>query len=79
MGQEIIVSRKNHPKLKINTKIYLAQFFLTKIIFMIFNILSFKLLACFDKKLKTVPQLTFTCSKSTIETLQKGVKYVQSY
>ena len=25
-----------------------------------------------------VPQLTFTCSKSTIETLEKGVKYGQS-
>ena len=25
-----------------------------------------------------VTQLTFTCSKSTIETLEKGVKYVQS-
>ena len=24
------------------------------------------------------PQLTFTCSKSAIETLEKGVKYVQS-
>ena len=24
------------------------------------------------------PQLTFACSKSTIETLKKGVKYVQS-
>ena len=24
-----------------------------------------------------VSQLTFTCSKSTIETLQKGVNYVQ--
>ena len=24
-------------------------------------------------------QLTFTCSKSTIETLEKGVKYVQTY
>ena len=23
-------------------------------------------------------QLTFTCSKSTIETLEKGVKYMQS-
>ena len=23
-------------------------------------------------------QLTFTCSKSTIETLEKGVKYVQN-
>ena len=23
-------------------------------------------------------QLTFTCSKSTIETLEKGVKYIQS-
>ena len=26
----------------------------------------------------TVIQPTFTCSKSTIETLEKGVKYVQS-
>ena len=25
-----------------------------------------------------IPQLTFTCSKSTIEALAKGVKYVQS-
>ena len=25
-----------------------------------------------------VNQLTFTCSKPTIETLEKGVKYVQS-
>ena len=25
-----------------------------------------------------VTQLAFTCSKSTIETLEKGVKYVQS-
>ena len=25
----------------------------------------------------TVTLLTFTCSKSTIETLEKGVKYVQ--
>ena len=24
------------------------------------------------------PQLTFTCSKSIIETLERGVKYVQS-
>ena len=24
-------------------------------------------------------QLTFTCSKSTIETLEKSVKYVQSF
>ena len=28
--------------------------------------------------LRHVTQLTFTCSKSTIETLEKGVKYVQS-
>ena len=28
------------------------------------------------KKLST--KLTFTCSKSTIETLEKGMKYVQS-
>ena len=27
---------------------------------------------------ETLSQLTFTCSKSTIETLEKGVKYVQS-
>ena len=25
-----------------------------------------------------IPQLTFTCSKSTIVALEKGVKYVQS-
>ena len=25
-----------------------------------------------------LPQLTFSCSKSTIETLEEGVKYVQS-
>ena len=29
-----------------------------------------------DNKADT--QLTFTCSKSTIETLEKGMKYVQS-
>ena len=27
---------------------------------------------------KEHPQLTFTCSKSKIEALEKGVKYVQS-
>ena len=27
---------------------------------------------------KKATQLTFTCSKSIIETLEKGVKYVQS-
>ena len=27
---------------------------------------------------KSLPQLTFTYSKSTMETLEKGVKYVQS-
>ena len=26
-----------------------------------------------------VTQLAFTCSKSTIETLEKGAKYVQSH
>ena len=26
----------------------------------------------------TIIQLTFTCSKSTMETLEKGVKYLQS-
>ena len=29
-------------------------------------------------KEKVISQLTFTCSKSTIETLEKGVKFVQS-
>ena len=28
--------------------------------------------------IKKDAQLTFTCSKSTIKTLEKGVKYVQS-
>ena len=33
----------------------------------------------FDKKCEKVSsQLTFTCSKSTKETIEKGVKYVQS-
>ena len=27
---------------------------------------------------KTITQLTFTCSESTIETLEKGMTYVQS-
>ena len=27
---------------------------------------------------ESISQLTFTCSKSTTETLEKGVKYVQS-
>ena len=31
-----------------------------------------------EKKQETKSQLTFTCSKSTIETLEKCVKYVQS-
>ena len=30
------------------------------------------------KKQKKTSKLTFTCSKLTIEALQKGVKYVQS-
>ena len=30
------------------------------------------------KRKKLTPQLTFTCSNSTIETLEKGVKYSQS-
>ena len=29
-------------------------------------------------KIKAHTELTFICSKSTIETLEKGVKYVQS-
>ena len=30
-------------------------------------------------KFKNHSHLTFTCSKSTIETLEKGVKYVQRF
>ena len=30
------------------------------------------------KRIAEPTQLTFTCSKSTIETLEKGVEYVQS-
>ena len=29
-------------------------------------------------KFEKLTQLTFTCSKSTIETVEEGVKYVQS-
>ena len=37
------------------------------------------MLVTFQNKLhETIAQLAFTCSKSTIETLEKGVKYVQS-
>ena len=32
----------------------------------------------FEQNLRKLFQLTFTCSNSTIETLEKGVKYVQS-
>ena len=32
----------------------------------------------FSTTFVTCIQLTFTCSESTIETLEKGVKYVQS-
>ena len=43
----------------------------------------FNLLYCLSTSriknlLKVLYQLTFTCSNSTIETLEKGVKYVQS-
>ena len=31
-----------------------------------------------EKPSQTAPLLAFTCSKSTMETLGKGVKYVQS-
>ena len=30
------------------------------------------------RRLEDITQLTFACSKSTIKTLEKGVKYVQS-
>ena len=32
-----------------------------------------------ESKLCTCPQPTITCSKLTIEILEEGVKYVQSY
>ena len=32
----------------------------------------------FERNIKVFIQLTFTCSKSPIETLEKGVKYVPS-
>ena len=32
-----------------------------------------------SKWLKAITQSAFTCSKLTIETLDQGVKYVQSY
>ena len=34
--------------------------------------------ACSKLSIKTLAQLTFTCSKSATETLEKGVKYIQS-
>ena len=33
----------------------------------------------FIKKVLKITQLIFTSSKSTIETIEEGVKYVQSY
>ena len=47
---------------------------------MCFNTVAFEfshLDLCFQCHGK-ITQLTFTCSKPTIETLEKGVKYVQS-
>ena len=35
-------------------------------------------LTMFKVNSKDTTQLTFTCSKSTIETLEKGVRYIQS-
>ena len=32
----------------------------------------------FKRHVKDLTQLTFSCSKSTIETLEEGVKYLQS-
>ena len=37
-----------------------------------------KLYALLECPKKSITQLTFACSKSIIETLEKGVKYVQS-
>ena len=47
---------------------------------MVFNELLVALVTNYLKfsVLKFATQLTFTCSKSTIETIEKGVKYVQS-
>ena len=39
---------------------------------------DFKLAQSVMKVSSTVTQQTFTCSKSTNETIKKGVKYVQS-
>ena len=39
---------------------------------------DFKLAQSVMKGSSTVTQQTFTCSKSTKETIKKGVKYVQS-
>ena len=39
---------------------------------------NFMPLASFYTYQKMVTQLTFTCSKSTVETIEKGVKYVQN-
>ena len=41
---------------------------------------SFLTRKCNDSEIswKNISQLTFTCSKPRIETLEKGVKYVQS-
>ena len=40
---------------------------------------NFMPLASFYTYQEMVTQLTFTCSKPTVETIEKGVKYVQNY
>ena len=42
------------------------------------NLEQFRIKNCNRRYYKDITQLKFTCSKSTIETLGKGAKYVQS-
>ena len=61
-----------------NFHLFESRFFLlTKVAFLCckYN-LSCNLMSV--ARISTQPQQTFTCSKSTIDTLEKGVKYVQS-
>ena len=46
-------------------------------LFLVFPIIAFKQIKVFWEVYKA-SQLTFICSRSTIETLEKGVKYVLS-
>ena len=46
--------------------------------FLAFPVTEVTIIDVYDCRWTTATQLTFTCSKPTIETLGKGVKYVQS-